>query len=266
MPGLGMTLGFKAPVRGGAAAEPDSDSLALIARMSVTPNKTRQTIIDRAVKGLKAAGVWSKLDALWMMAAHDPQAARLNWIGSSFNLQAVNSPSFLANRGYMSDGSSSYLNTQFNPATATSPKFTQNSAHLGSFCVTSTNAGFDIGIGTARLAAGSAIATCAARMNSTTQPSAPNGGSAVGHTVADRANSATMTLTKDGVQVGSGAAVSAAVGSATFFVLGYNTGATAALFTTRRVGCVHVGGSLTESERQAMADVLTTYMAAIGAI
>lgn len=106
-----------------------TEALALFARFTTPPDATRKTLINNLIVALKAAGVWSKLDALYLTAAADSQAARRNWIADAFNLTAVSSPTFVADRGYTGDGSTSYLETSFNPSTA-SGKLVQDSATL----------------------------------------------------------------------------------------------------------------------------------------
>ncbi len=68
---------------------PAPETAGLLARMSVPPSPARRTQIDTLVKTLLAAGLWTKLDALYLTAAHDAQAARLNlvpWTGTVTNL------------------------------------------------------------------------------------------------------------------------------------------------------------------------------------
>lgn len=132
-----ISIGIGVPARrsliggGGSAPTYDPDANALFARFATPADDTRKQLIsDRFVAG-KAKSFWAKLDALWVHAAHGPEAARINWLGDFYNCVPVNNPAFEVDRGYMGDGSSSYLDTSFNPATATSPKFTQNSGTLG---------------------------------------------------------------------------------------------------------------------------------------
>ncbi|MFG1427601.1 hypothetical protein [Roseixanthobacter glucoisosaccharinicivorans] len=68
---------------------PAPETASLLTRMSVPPSPARRTQIDMLVKSLLAAGLWTKLDALYLLAAHDAQAARLNlipWTGTVTNL------------------------------------------------------------------------------------------------------------------------------------------------------------------------------------
>ncbi|MFG1464231.1 hypothetical protein V5F77_15175 [Xanthobacter sp. DSM 24535] len=65
------------------------ETAALLARMSVPPAAARKAQLDGLVQTLLAAGIWTKLDAFYILAAHDAQAARLNlvpWTGTVTNL------------------------------------------------------------------------------------------------------------------------------------------------------------------------------------
>lgn len=63
-----LTIGFQAVTS------------ALLARMSVQPTTARASAINRLYVDLSLAGVLAKLDLFYVMAAHDAQAARLNWV------------------------------------------------------------------------------------------------------------------------------------------------------------------------------------------
>lgn len=93
----------------------DPATVALIARMSVQPDAARTTLINNLIVGLKADSLWSKLRVFNVMAAHDAQAGRLNWVSSSYDVTPINSPTFTTDRGYTCDGASSYLNTGYIP-------------------------------------------------------------------------------------------------------------------------------------------------------
>jgi hypothetical protein len=95
----------------------NSEAATIVANMSTEPTNARKGRIDTLVGDLKTAGVWDKLDALWVMAAHDAQAASINWMDpSGTKLTAYNSPTFTADEGYKGNGSSSYLLTGHAPA------------------------------------------------------------------------------------------------------------------------------------------------------
>lgn len=99
--------------------------------MAVQPDADRKKLISQMFVSGMSSPWWYKLDALWVHAAHEAQAGRLNWLGDNYNCIPVNNPVFMADRGYTFDGSSNYLDTQFNPASAVSPKYTRDSGSLG---------------------------------------------------------------------------------------------------------------------------------------
>lgn len=137
MLGLGLSLSDAAVRRLGLGIELppavmyDTDAQALFQRFDIEPTPERKQLIsDRFVAG-KAKSFWTKLDALWVHAAHGAEAGRLNWLSDRFDCLPVNSPTFTVDRGYTGDGVTSYLDTQYNPATAAGIKATRDSASLG---------------------------------------------------------------------------------------------------------------------------------------
>ncbi|MES2442780.1 MAG: hypothetical protein V4574_08105 [Pseudomonadota bacterium] len=138
-------LGLSIPeVAGRARSGRDAAANALIARMTSAPGEARAGLIDALVRGLKDAGVWAKLDLLYLLAAHDAQAARLNWVEAAHDLTAVNSPGFTVDRGYAGDGTASYLDTGWAPSGAV--HFVQDSAALGCWLNAGTDTGSDFAV------------------------------------------------------------------------------------------------------------------------
>ena len=70
------------------------------------------------------------MDGLYVMAAPSSQVALLNIVSSNYNLTAVSAPTFTAYQGFQGNGTSAYLDTNFNPTTATSAKFALNTATI----------------------------------------------------------------------------------------------------------------------------------------
>ena len=119
----------------GLVTEPqyDPDAQALFNRFEILPDEQRLNLINDRFVASKQTTWWPKLDALWVHAAHAPEAGRLNWISTKFNCLPVNDPAFVVDRGYTSDGVLSYLDSQFNIATevAAGSKFQLNSGSIG---------------------------------------------------------------------------------------------------------------------------------------
>jgi hypothetical protein len=105
---------------------------ALVARMSVAPSTARKDAIDRYIGKLKAGAIsgsdiWAKVAGLYLLAAHDAQAAQLNWKGASNDLTLVGTPTFVAN-SHATGNSTNYF---VGPApNAIGSPYTQNSAFL----------------------------------------------------------------------------------------------------------------------------------------
>lgn len=103
----------------GFIASLDPDAAALIAAMSVQPNSIRKQLINNCILSIKAtAGAWDLPEILYCFAAHDQQAANLNWKNPAL-LPAVptNSPTWTANSGYSGDGLAAYIKTNKNANT-----------------------------------------------------------------------------------------------------------------------------------------------------
>lgn len=243
-----------------------AEATALFARMSVAPDATRKGHIDTLIRALKTAGSWAKMDALYMEAAHDAQAARLNWVSSSYDALAVNSPTFETDRGYTGDGATSYLDFQFNAATA-GGKYAQNDAHMGLWTDTSASTATQIDIGhtSARICSRSGTSISALRSNvaSTDNLSIT---ATTGWTCWSRQASATYEAARNLEAHATITRSSTGVASLPFYGLAIaGSGPAAANFSTRRQQIVHFGSGLNDNERDATYSALLTYMQAVGA-
>ncbi len=108
-----------------------------------TVSSARKSLVTTLIKGLKADGVWSKLDHLWLFAAENAPSALTDIVGRTL-ATAVGSPTFTADDGY-TGAASKYINTNVNPSTA-GGHYTQSAAHWSVWQFNSTpNAGASIG-------------------------------------------------------------------------------------------------------------------------
>ena len=80
------------------------------------PSAGQQTLQNQLV--VKAGGIWSKLDTFAVFATNgDINFALIDWKRLS-QYTAVNSPTFITNVGFQGNGTSSYVDTNFNPLTS----------------------------------------------------------------------------------------------------------------------------------------------------
>jgi hypothetical protein len=261
---LGTTITFRSP-------ELCKETLDLAAQMSTRPTPGRLALIDDTICALKGAGIWAKLDVLWMMAAHDAQAARLNWKApASFALTAVNSPTFTADQGYAGNGTTSYLNTGWNPS-VNAVNYTRNSAMLATRSRTSgtTNSPmgqFTSGNGTT-FRHRSTTDTMDFRINQTNACSISGVTSGVLFGAGNRSGSNALQGYIDGVaQTISGSTeASTAINNNSIFIGAFNDVGVPNSLHTRQYASLFIGASLTAAEHQALAAIERQYMSATGA-
>lgn len=249
--------------------DPATDALA--ARMSVAPDGTRIGTIDTLIRALKAAGVWSKLDVLYLTAAHDAQAARLNWISTSYNLTAISSPTFTTDRGYAGDGAASYLDTGYSPSTAALPV---NTAGFGFWCRTNSGGspsnGCRTGPGTSPGLYGSPRFTgdvFNGRINqSTAGLSIAGATTAVGLTTFDRDTAASTTVYRNGVAMGTSTDAATNRPIPSFFLGARNNNGAAEAFDNRQYAALYIAkDTLPAGQQVALYNALAAYMTTVGA-
>lgn len=94
------------------------------------PTTATQQKQNKLLKSMKADGVWDKLDVFYVFAVDNNASAfaTLNWKNPNANQSTlVSSPTFVNNGGFQGNGTSSYIDTNFNPATQ-GVQYTQNNA------------------------------------------------------------------------------------------------------------------------------------------
>ena len=249
---------------------------ALFARMTTPPTDARKTVINTFITSLKTAGVWTKLDVLYVFAAADQQAALLNWKENNNNATAENSPSFIADSGFKSDGSSSWVNTHYNPYTD-SVNFSIVSAHISVYVVTNVGAGdkFDIG--------GEEYSSAYSNSFINSNDGAPrivgaicidgyydgyaSVSSALGFSSIDRANGM-QKYYKNGTYITSSSTAVKPIPNVDFGVCALNINFLGTIsqgnYSTRRISQAAIGGALSATEETAFSAAVETYMDAVG--
>jgi hypothetical protein len=246
----------------------NAEAAALVARATVQPTNARKALIDTLYTTVKAI---AKFDCFYIKAAHDSQFGRQNWIADQYNLTPVASPTFTVDRGYQSDGVSSYLTTGFNPSTASSPKFTQNSAGFGFWSRTDVQSASTVEIGNSNnvILPRNASDQALYRVNNSTAASTGNGvTTSAGFFAALRADAANERIRQNTTQKNTTVLASAAVSNSPFTVCGRNTN-TAGGYTVspgnRQLAMSFIGANLTDGECDALYAAVNTYLTAIGA-
>lgn len=246
----------------------DSDAANLINGFGVAPSLERKLAINDLITGLKAHSIWTKLDALYLMAAHDSAAARVNWKNPGTHNLSVGggAPTFTTDSGYSTDGVDDYLDTNFNPATA-GGNFTQNSASFGIWSSTSggnntSKAGWFDGTDGVTLNPRSAADTMVMRINqAATTTSGATVTNGTGFYAANRSASNSTQGYRNGASLVTDNDASTALNSVTL-KLGNIAAAT---FGALGFRAAFIGGSLTGAEHSTLCSLIQEYLFQVGA-
>lgn len=247
-------------------------SRALFARFTTPPTYARKVLINNLIGSLIAAGVWGKLDALYLLAAADAQAARQNWVANQYNITAVNSPTFTTDRGYAGNGTSSYLRTNFNPTTAVSPRFTRNSAHASLTDLTSRAAANRVEFGAVSTLFTAEIATRYTgdlgllRINNSAAPPAFSSTVSSGRFAVSRTGATAMEAYRNAASLGTSSDTSSAPINGEFYICCLNNVSSGlpSLYSTDQIAQTGFGGALSSAEIAAMDAAIATYLTAVG--
>lgn len=266
-----LGTGFGGMGRGGAGVVFEPEALTLFAAMSSQPDNTRKALINTVIAALKTAGIWTSLDVFYALAAHDSQAALLNWKNpATFTAAEVNSPTFTTDRGYAGNGSTSYLNTGFNPSTA-GGNYTQNAASLGGFIQAANGAaansnvwGYWDGTDGSSLSVPSVGNVVSARINQGPATTLSPYTSPVGFWAANRSASGATQFYLDGTALTP--ASNANQGSTGLNNDTIKIGAiSGSFFSAARVGLIFIGGNMGTTAHAALSSAVSSYMTAVGA-
>lgn len=254
-----------ATVTPGMSAEV-SQFLARTSGLDATHTNAYTALID----GLVADGIWAKLDRLCIFATQNQTTALLNLVSSSYGGITHNSPTFTADRGFTGNGTSTYIETQFIPSSASSPKFVQNSCHTSTWNLTnSTSTGIAIGnIAPARGASNMhpkyTDGNAYFRISGSAATSGVAMSDARGHFIANRSGASSVQGYKNGSSVLTNSDTSVAVCTVQFYDLAYNNNGPATDNITFQIAASSIGSSLSGTDATNFYNRLRTYMTAVG--
>ena len=216
------------------------------------PSAGQRVKQNKLLVDLKSAGVWTKLDTFANFATDgSSDFALIDW--KRLNLYTgVNSPTFTSNQGFAGNGTSSYIDTNFNPATS-GIQYQLNNASRFVFMNLASGIAFD---GTSSIVLNSII-----RNNSINQylntsnalSSLFNYTSIKGMKSIHRTSSTNVELFNDVTQ-GSRTAISTSISSLNQFILRSGTS-----YNSHQISMYAMGSSLV-SENTAFVNAFNTYI------
>ena len=146
MIGLGIGVAWKNNNKSIGGIVFDTDYQAVLDRATTLgytlPSASQQIIQNNLVLSLKAGGIWTKLDVLYIFANDGgSNFGTLNWITPTLNQSTlINSPTFTTNQGFQGNGTSSYIDTNFNAVTQ-GVNYVQNDASRYLYLYTASGTG-----------------------------------------------------------------------------------------------------------------------------
>ena len=250
-----------------------SEANAYFARLATKPTPQRRDAYQFLIGSLVGAGVWAKLDALWVLAAADAATAAVNLKSSSYALSLVSTPTFTADRGYTGNGSSTALSTGYNPG-AGGTLYAQDSASLFGWSLTAGQVGaFNANNSMMGVAGGVSDSFIYPRDTSDTYRARVNQTGSIGLTVTNALGFfvATRTAAAAGAtyaysnsafsQTNTTTGASVAVKNATWRLLGTDLG-----FWAGQMAVAGAGGALTRADSDALFAACQHYLRHAGAI
>lgn len=237
--------------------------------LSVLPSRPSSLVINAVntfIKSSKASGNWQLLDRFWLFG-QDIEANSLYSIvnPTSTVATATAAPTFTAYQGYDFNGTTQYLNTNYNPNTA-GVNYVLNSSSHGLYCIENGNSAFawDIGVYDALYGSSLSLRDGTDTMYGKSNCLVANSTSVAstdsrGLFVFARTTSTAMAIFKNGSSVVSDTDVSAVVPNNNFFVGALNNNGAAAAFGSKKLAIAFTGsGGINQASFYTETQILAT--------
>jgi hypothetical protein len=206
--------------------------------------------INQFIGQCKQDGNWQLIDCFWLFAQSNQANSRLCIKRPSATAcTEVNSPSWTAYRGFTGNGTTSYLNSNYNETT-NGVNFTQNSASIFVYSRTNENAATTAEIGHSD-ATNKTFLVCRSTANQISIPINMSGGAgspALSNTDGSglfqlsRTASNLSTCYRNGTSLGTSAQVSNGIVNNNMYICADNLNGAAALFSVKQIAIAGVGG------------------------
>ncbi len=268
----------------GGTAAPSCDAThgqggTYLARTTITTNATN---VANYICGLVSAGLitgnltttgcGSLFDGLYIFATDTSADADLNVCSNTnYNLTEHNTPIFTANTGWVGNAGTQYLDTGFNPTTASAPNYTQNNSHM-SVWVSTNNVNNDPKMGAFQTGVSfSDIYTNFAgnsyfRINDGTASGA-DGTTFTGHYVATRISGTTGVGYVNAVNQSIPAAASGTPPNENIYILNENQdGSPSANATKDNIMVASFGANLTSGQVSTFCNLTNVYLTAVAGV
>lgn len=245
------------------------DTRRLIDAMTVRPVAARIRRIDRTIRSLNRENIWPVIDGFYRIAAHDEQAARLDWKNPGTNTLVYTgtppiSSQFTVDRGVTGNATDVRLDATIS---GTPANYTSMSAHIAAIVLTNTATAVDdcslrtsgaVIRGAVRIRNGATASSIRASTNgglsSSTAINVPK------MVLGDRLDGSNQTIYQRGVADGTGAAAGAAIGANGLIQILWD----GTSYNDRQFAFLCYGGGLGDAKAAAFTKIMTADFADLG--
>lgn len=229
------------------------------------PSVGQQALQSQLLQNLITAGIWDKLDTFAVFATDgNSDFALIDWKRLT-QYTAVNSPTFTTNQGFNGNGTSSYINTNYNAFT-NAINYSLNSSSIGAYLL--ENATGDFCYLGALVTPSNFSALVPNRNSNLTRVNDSGSGfpstniTNTGLICANRQNSTTINIYSNGSLHQSKTQATTAIPNTNFFALAWSVSGVPGQFTNKKVSCVFTGSDLTNHQSD-FYNVLNTYITSL---
>lgn len=253
----------------GTADAPQTTAFLARANAVTTLDATHTNAYKALINGGVADGWFQKMDLLFICATQSQGVALLNLPSATYTATNVNAL-FVVDIGFNGNGQiDGRVDTDFNPTTAVAPNYTQNSAHISAWSLTTVvpsiapSIKMGAGAGASQLYVRFADDNVYARVTD----AVPSGGFpntlTTGLFVGNRSSSTAREIYRNAVSVGSYAATASATPESAIFAF-VNEAGGAGVAADNIVAAASAGGDLTPTDVTNFYNRMRTYMTAVG--
>jgi len=247
------------------ASEYDEDLLTYIDGLETELSEGQLELLNTFIvdlkDGLSIDNLSDAFDVMYNLAGETAESSLRNMVKRSHDAVAVNSPTFTALEGFKSDGTTSYIDTNYNPNTE-SIKYTQNDCSLGIYSRT------DVKEGKIDYSAGAALYgylrytndTILYRLNQTAVNSSFANANSQGFYIEVRTASDAQECYKNASSLGTSSVVSTTISNANMYLCCYNNAGAPSLYSNKQLSMFFMGRSLSQSDVTGITNAFEAYM------
>jgi hypothetical protein len=232
-------------------------------------NTTSKAAINQLILSMRSDGTWAKMDAVYPFVGSTSNLNSWNLIDTNKFRVAWSGGVVHDTNGITGNGSTALGDTGFNPATATTPKFTLNSASVGVYTKNAAPAG---GVNQSFMGGASSGNFAEVSYNGSTFDFAngPNTGSVQQLTPVNGVMISTRTASNvqifyNKTSTNGGSATSAAVPNANIYLLAENdVGVGTIFFSNGTISFAFIGGGLSAGDEANLAADILAYETTMG--